>query len=249
VIRFDHICAGYPGRAVLHDISFTAPRGKITSLVGPNGCGKTTLLRVAGGLLAPSEGEIWLDGKPAKAYKRKEMARLLAMLPQSREVPSVTVERLAAYGRYPHLGPGGALSLRDRELAEEALRRAGAYELRRRELRELSGGERQRAYIAMALAQDTQALLLDEPTTYLDIGQKNQVMDLVRRLNAQGKTVLAVLHDLPLAFAYSDWVAVMAGGKLQAFGPPEAVREIAAQVFGVHQSIVKLDGKERVIFY
>lgn len=249
MIRFDHISGGYPGRDVLHDISFTVPRGKVTALVGPNGCGKTTLLGVAGGLLAPSEGEVWLDGKPAKAYKRKETARLLAMLPQSREVPAVTVERLAAYGRYPHLGPGGVLSPRDRELVEEALHQAGAYELRRRELRELSGGERQRAYIAMALAQDTQALLLDEPTTYLDIGQKNQVMELVLRLNAQGKTILAVLHDLPLAFAYSDFIAVMADGKLQAFGPPEAVREVTARVFGVRQALVTLDGHEQVIFY
>lgn len=249
MIQFDHISAGYPGREVLHDVSFTAPRGKVTALVGPNGCGKTTLLQVACGLIRPSAGEVLLDGKPARSYKRRELARLLALLPQSREVPAVTVERLAAYGRYPHLGPGGVLSASDRQLVEDALRQAGAWELRGRELRELSGGERQRAYIAMALCQDSDILLLDEPTTYLDIGQKNQVMDLVRQLNAQGRTILAVLHDLPLAFAYSDYVAVMSGGRLQAFGAPGDVRESAAQVFGVKQAIVNLDGREQIIFY
>lgn len=246
MISFKNISAGYPGREVLHDVSFTAPRGSVTALVGPNGCGKTTLLQVACGLIKPSAGEVTLEGKPIGSYKRKELARLLAVLPQSREVPAVTVERLAAYGRYPH---GRTLSASDRQIAEDSLRQAGAWELRHRELRELSGGERQRAYIAMALCQDSEILLLDEPTTYLDIGQKNQVMELVRRLNANGRTILTVLHDLPLAFAYSDYVAVMADGELRAFGTPEAVRETAARVFGVKHATVTLDGREQIIFY
>ena len=132
---------------------------------------------------------------------------------------------------------------------EESLRRAGAWELRHRELRELSGGERQRAYIAMALCQDSELLLLDEPTTYLDIGQKNQVMELVRDLNVQGRTILAVLHDLPLAFMYSDYVALMESGKLTAFGTPDEVRESAAKAFGVKQALVTLEGREQIIFY
>ena len=141
------------------------------------------------------------------------------------------------------------LSIQDRRLVDNALRQSGAYELRHRELRELSGGERQRAYISMALCQDSGALLLDEPTTYLDIGQKNQVMELIRELNSRGKTILTVLHDLPLAFGYSDYVAVMAEGKLQAFGTPGEVREAAAKAFGVKQSIVAIDGREQIIFY
>lgn len=249
MISFRKVFAGYPGREVLRDVSFTAPEGKVTSLVGPNGCGKTTLLQTACGLIAPSAGEVLVDGRAVRSYKRRELARLMAVLPQSREVPCLTVERLAAYGRYPHLGPGGVLSAEDREIAERALRQAGAWELRHRELRELSGGERQRAYIAMALCQDSRVLLLDEPTTYLDIGQKNQVMELVRQLNAQGRTILAVLHDLPLAFAYSDLVAVMDGGRLRAFGAPEEVRGAAAEVFGVRQAAVTLDGREQIIFY
>lgn len=249
MIEFSHISAGYPGREVLSDVSFTVPKGSITALVGPNGCGKTTLLQTACGLIRPAKGEVLLNGKPVGSYKRRELARLMALLPQSREIPAVTVERLAAYGRYPHLGPGGALSAEDRRIAQEALRQAGAWELRHRELRELSGGERQRAYIAMALSQDSEILLLDEPTTYLDIGQKTQVMELIGELNARGRTILAVLHDLPLAFMYSSYVALMDGGKLIAFGSPEETREAAAQVFGVNQALVTLGGRERVVFY
>lgn len=244
MIEFSQVFAGYPGRGVLFDVSFTVPRGKITALVGPNGCGKTTLLQTACGLIKPSEGEVLLNGKPLGSYKRRELARLMALLPQSREVPAATVERLVAFGRYPHgdMPTAGGL-------VEDALRRAGAWELRHRELRELSGGERQRAYIAMALCQDSEILLLDEPTTYLDIGQKNQVMDLIRGLNARGRTILTVLHDLPLAFSHSDYVALMDGGRLTAFGTPEETREAAARVFGVKQALVTLDGVGQVIFY
>lgn len=249
MIKFSHISAGYQGREVLSDVSFTVPRGSVTALVGPNGCGKTTLLQTACGLIRPAKGEVLLNGKPVGSYKRRELARLMALLPQSREIPAVTVERLAAYGRYPHLGPGGALSAEDRRIAQEALCQAGAWELRHRELRELSGGERQRAYIAMALCQDSEILLLDEPTTYLDIGQKTQVMELIGELNARGRTILAVLHDLPLAFMYSSRVALMDGGKLIAFGTPNEVREAAARVFGVSQALVTLGGRERVVFY
>lgn len=249
MIRFQSIRAGYPGREVLKGVSFTVPRGTVTSLVGPNGCGKTTLLKTACGLIRPRSGAVLLDGRPIGSYKRRELARKLAMLPQSREIPALTVERLAACGRYPHLGPGAALTEKDRRAVDEALALAGALELRHRELKELSGGERQRAYLAMALCQDSDVLLLDEPTTYLDIGQKNQVMELVRSLNARGRTILAVLHDLPLAFEYSDYVAVMAGGELLAFGSPEETREAAAAAFGVRQAAVTLDGRERTVFY
>ncbi len=147
MMEFRHITSGYPGRTVLSDVSLTVPRGKITALIGPNGCGKSTLLNTAGGLIKPSAGEILLDGRPLPSYKRRELARLMALLPQSRELPRLTVERLAAFGRYPH---GDMQSAKGQ--IEESLRRTGAWELRHRELRELSGGERQRAYIAMALS-------------------------------------------------------------------------------------------------
>lgn len=251
MIEFQNICAGYGGRAVVRNISFTAPKGKITSLIGPNGQGKTTLLRTAGGLLAPQAGRVMLDGRPVDSYRRRELARLAAMLPQVRETPAITVQRLAAHGRYPHLGFGRELTQTDRELVERAMEEAGVQTLRNRELASLSGGERQRAYIAMALAQDREALLLDEPTTYLDIGQRYEVLELIRRLNARGKTVLMVLHDLALAFSYSDCVALIDGGALRAFGSAGEVFQsgMVESTFGVKAARLPIDGKERYVFY
>lgn len=251
MIEFQNVSAGYGGKAVVRRISFTAPKGKVTSLIGPNGQGKTTLLRTAGGLLAPQEGQVILNGRPVDSYRRRELARLAAMLPQVRETPAITVERLVAHGRYPHLGFGRELTQADRDLAEQAMEEAGVQNLKGRELGSLSGGERQRAYIAMALAQDSDVLLLDEPTTYLDIGQRYEVLELIRRLNARGKTVLMVLHDLALAFAYSDYVALIHGGELRAFGSADEVFQSGTveAAFGVRAARLPIDGKERYIFY
>lgn len=251
MIEFQNVSAGYGGRRVVEGVSFTVPRGAVASLIGPNGQGKTTLLRTAGGLLAPQAGRVLLNGKPVGDYRRRELARLAATLPQIRETPAITVERLAAHGRYPHLGFGRELAGEDRVLVERALEEAGVRDLRDRDLASLSGGERQRAYIAMALAQDSQVLLLDEPTTYLDVGQRYEVLELVRRLNARGKTVLMVLHDLSLAFGYSDYVALVNRGGLRAFGSAEEVfRSGAAEAaFGVRSARLPVGGKERYLFF
>ncbi len=251
MIQFQNVSAGYAGRTVVREVSFIVPRGSVASLIGPNGQGKTTLLRTAGGLLKPQAGRVLLNGKPAGDYRRRELAQLAAVLPQVRETPAITVERLAAHGRYPHLGFGRELASRDRELVERAMEEAGVQDLRRRELASLSGGERQRAYIAMALAQDSQVLLLDEPTTYLDVGQRYEVLELVRRLNAQGRTVLMVLHDLSLAFGYSDYVALVDRGELRAFGRARAVFESGAAeaAFGVKAACLPVEGKERYLFF
>ena len=190
MIQFQNVSAGYAGRTVVREVSFIVPRGSVASLIGPNGQGKTTLLRTAGGLLKPQAGRVLLNGKPAGDYRRRELASL-------------------------------------------------------------SGGERQRAYIAMALAQDSQVLLLDEPTTYLDVGQRYEVLELVRRLNAQGRTVLMVLHDLSLAFGYSDYVALVDRGELRAFGRARAVFESGAAeaAFGVKAACLPVEGKERYLFF
>ncbi len=251
MIEFQNVTAGYPGRTVVDSVSFLAPKGRITALIGPNGCGKTTLLKTACGLLSPSSGQVLLNGRPTASYRRRERARWAALLPQTRETPAITVERLVAHGRYPHLGFARDLSAGDRILIEKAMEDAGVLDLRRRELASLSGGERQRAYIAMALAQDSQALLLDEPTTYLDIGQQYEILELIQRLNRQGKTVLMVLHDLPLSFAYSHWTALLVKGRLVAYGPSEEVflSRAADQAFGVSGRKLRLDGKDRYLFF
>ncbi len=251
MIQFHQISVGYGSRAVVKQVSFIAPRGQITSLIGPNGCGKTTLLKTACNLLRPSGGQVLFMERPVSQLSRRELAQLAALLPQTREIPAITVERLVAHGRYPHLSFGRQLTALDREKIAGAMEWTGVQDLAHRELQTLSGGERQRAYIALALAQDSEILLLDEPTTYLDIDQKYQVMDLVARLRDRGKTVLMVLHDLPLAFAYSDYIAVLGEGELKAFGPAEEVFQAGAAqaVFHVQGKKLSVDGREYYLFY
>ena len=171
MIELDRVTAGYPGRPVLQDIRLGFETGEITSLIGPNGCGKTTLLRAACGLLPLQGGQVLYDGKPLGKFGRKEFARLAAILPQTRDIPSIRAGQLVAHGRYPHLGFGRDLTKADREKIAWAMEATGTAGLAEKELSQLSGGERQRVYLAMTLAQDTQVLFLDEPTADLGIGQ------------------------------------------------------------------------------
>lgn len=250
MVAFSKIAAGYGGQAALQDISFTAPRGKTTTLIGPNGCGKTTLLKTACGLLEPLSGAVAIDGRERKALGRKEWARLCGLLPQVREVPALTVEALVAHGRYPHLSFGRDLTAKDHEAIRRAMEETGILGLRGRSLGQLSGGERQRAYLAMTLAQDPAVFFLDEPTTYLDIGQKYEMLGLIARLRQRGKTVVMVLHDLPLAFAYSDFIAVLGEGRLLAFGESRAVFQsgVPGEAFGVQSTSVTINGREEYLF-
>ena len=176
MIELRHVTAGYPGHPVLEDVSLTLPSGKITALIGPNGCGKTTLLRAACGLLPLAGGQIFFGGRELGQFRRREFARLVALLPQTRDVPAIRAEQLVAHGRYPHLSFGRDLTQADREKIRWAMEVTGTTALQNKELSQLSGGERQRVYLAMTLSQDTDILFLDEPTTYLDIGQKYEML-------------------------------------------------------------------------
>lgn len=249
MIELKQVRSGYYGEEILHGLDMTLEKGEIVSFVGPNGCGKTTLLKCLCGLLPLTGGEVRLAGKEVKRYGRKELARQVAFLPQVRDIPAIGVESFVAHGRYPHLSFGRNLSGKDREIIEWALEETGTADLRRKELPALSGGERQRVYLAMTLCQDTEILLLDEPTTYLDIGQKYEMMERIRRIHERGKTVIMVLHDLSFAFAYSRRVAVMERGKLLAFGAPAETAERAAKLFGVSAARVLLGGREEYVFY
>jgi len=212
------------GRAVLEGIDLTVHRGEHLVLVGPNGAGKTTLLRLLTGLTRPSRGEITFAGRPYRHLSRRHLARRLACVPQVRpaRVP-FTVEELVLQGRFPHLSPWQlAPSARDFAAVEEALSRGGVRELRHRRLDELSGGERQSAYIAAALAQEAQVLVLDEPTTHLDPRHQREVTSLLLRLGAgAGHTVLTATHDLTFAARVADRVVALKGGRILAAGTPE----------------------------
>ena len=217
------IAAGYGGTPVLREVSFTVPKGSLTALIGPNGCGKTTLLRAAARQLPLLAGEILLDGRPVSSYGRTEFARKAAFMPQVRSVPAITAGALVAHGRFPHLGFSRRLRPEDRAAVQAAMEATGVADWANRDLRALSGGERQRVYLAMALAQDTDLILLDEPTTYLDPGRQFELLDLIASLPGRGKTVVMVLHDLSHALRYSTQLLLLEQGRLVQRGTPEAL--------------------------
>ena len=235
MIELKNISAGYGGKTVIEQISLALQKGRLVSVVGPNGAGKSTLIKCAAGIMTPMSGEIFAEGKAAADFSRTEYARRVAYLPQGRNLPEMTVQQLVLHGRFPYLSYPRRYTAGDRKIAAEAMKRMGISELAERTLSSLSGGERQKAYIAMALAQDTDCILLDEPTTYLDIGHQLGLMNTLRAVADSGKSVAAVLHDLELAFGFSDEVAVMAGGRLLMCDTPQNVCRagILPQVFGV----------------
>lgn len=248
-MKLQNLTAGYHSTEVLHGITAELPTGQLTGIIGANGCGKTTLLKCMAGLL-PYHGEILFGDRPHAAYSRKEFARTVAFLPQARPTPALTVRELVAHGRYPHLSFGRKLTQTDEQEIDRAMCRLQLSDLAHRPLSELSGGQRQRAYLALALAQNTQVLLLDEPTTYCDIAQQLELMELLQELCTQGKTVIAVLHDLPLAFSHCDRLAVLHEGTLTALGTPDEILHSGAidTAFGVSCHTVELDGKREYFF-
>lgn len=236
------VSLGYGERLVIRELSFAVTMGQITALVGPNGSGKSTLLKALARILAPSRGAVYLDGRAIQQLPAREVARRLAILPQAPVAPEeLTVGELVEQGRYPYTGPLRPLGEHDYAAVTRALEQTGATAFRPRRLASLSGGERQRAWIALALAQETPILLLDEPTTFLDIGHQLDVLALVRELNrTHGKTIVLVLHDLNHAARYADRMVALRAGQIVADGPPQDVltEALLAEVFGVRARIL-----------
>lgn len=235
MIELKDFTVGYNGEAVLRNVDLSFPPSTVTVLVGPNGCGKSTLLRSALGLQTPISGEALYDGVPISKLKLRETAQKAAYLAQTRNVPNITGYRMVLHGRFPYLGYPRRYGPGDHAAVRAALKQMDAEALANRFLPKLSGGERQKVYLAMALAQDTQTIFLDEPTTYLDVGHQQEVMAVARELARQGKAVAMVLHDLCLALRWGDRVAVLDRGQLCQVGTPEEVYRsgILDQVFGV----------------
>ena len=235
MIELKNLSAGYGRRVVLRGVSMELTPGRVLALLGPNGCGKSTLLRTMAGLLPLQGGEVLLDGAALGNYAPRQAAQKIAFLPQSRTAPNITVRRLALHGRFPYLGYPRRYGREDYAAVDRALRQADALDLADRPLPELSGGQRQKVYLAMALAQETETILMDEPTTYLDIRHQLEVLALVRRLAAEGRAVVLALHDLCLALTAADDVAVLGEGRLLALGGPEEIyqNKILERVMGV----------------
>jgi iron complex transport system ATP-binding protein len=236
------VSVGYGERTVLDTLNVDIKRGAVTSIVGPNGCGKSTLLRTMSRLLNPTKGEIVLDGKSIHDIPTRKLATQLGLLPQSPIAPDgIVVADLVGRGRTPHQGILGRWSQQDYDIVAEALETTGISDLAERSIDELSGGQRQRVWIAMALAQRTDTLLLDEPTTYLDVKHQLDVLDLLTELNRdRGTTIVMVLHDLNLAARYSDELVAVSGGQVFAHGHPREVitKENVKSVFGIDSVII-----------
>jgi iron complex transport system ATP-binding protein len=244
---------GYGDVPVLADVTLGLARGELVGLIGPNGCGKTTLVRLLSGVRAPDAGTVLLDGRPLAAFRARERARRLAVVPQD---PSVgfgfTALEVVLMGRAPHLGPFGLPGPRDVAVAREAMALLDVAGVAARPLDELSGGERQRVLLARALAQAPDVLLLDEPTTHLDLRHQTGIYDVVHELRrTRGLAVLSVLHDLNLAAAYCDRLVLLAGGRVAADGPPAAVLTPAllesAYGTAVHVAVNALTGGPLVL--
>ncbi|CAM4347293.1 ABC transporter ATP-binding protein [Lacicoccus alkaliphilus] len=225
VLEVEDVTVGYGKKAILKDFKMRIPKGRITSIVGPNGCGKTTLLHTLARAMKPKYGAVLIDGRDIFSLHTKDVAKRLSLLPQSSTAPAgLDVYDLVSYGRYPHKGAFEGLNQKDAENIEWAMEVTGIRSLGTRRLSELSGGQGQRVWLAMALAQNTDVILLDEPTTYLDMKFQMEILQLLKDLNTSaGKTIVMVLHDINHASRFSDCMIAMQSGGIISSGSPEAV--------------------------
>ncbi|WP_051442295.1 ABC transporter ATP-binding protein [Arthrobacter sp. H14] len=241
-LQAQELTLAYDERTVVEDLTLTIPSGKVTMIVGANACGKSTLLRGLARLLKPRSGSVLLDGKSIHSVPTRQVATMLGLLPQTPVAPDgITVADLVGRGRYPHQGWFRQWSKDDDAAVAAALAATDTLELASRSVDELSGGQRQRVWIAMALAQETDILLLDEPTTFLDVSHQVEVLDLLTDLNHRaGTTIAIVLHDLNLAARYADHLIAMKNGRIAATGAPgEVVTEAMVQdVFGMDSRVI-----------
>ena len=243
MVKMENVCAGYSGEEILHDINLEFGAGQVTVIVGPNGCGKSTLLKTIVRLQEHSEGTILIDEIPIEKYESAQLAQRVSYLPQNKRTPDIGVFRMVLHGRFAYLNYPRRYREEDYEVAHRALKWVGMENFAHKNVNELSGGNQQNVYIAMILAQDTNTILLDEPTNYLDIAHQLKMMKLARGLADSGKAVVIVLHDLPQAFQTADKIVVIDDGRVKACGNPETVYRsgIVQEVFGVKFERLKVE--------
>ncbi|WP_069998599.1 ABC transporter ATP-binding protein [Cellulosilyticum sp. I15G10I2] len=221
-IEVSNLQVAYEDLLIINNMNLKIPKGKVTMIIGGNGCGKSTLLKSIARILTPKHGEVRINGAAIKKHASKEIAKMMAVLPQSPVVPEgLLVKELVSYGRFPYQSPMGGLKAHDIEMVNWAMQATGIYEFCDRPVQALSGGQRQRAWIAMALAQETEILVLDEPTTYLDISHQLEILELLKELNrTQNRTIVMVLHELNNATKFADHLIGMKKGEVVFEGAP-----------------------------
>ncbi|GAK06878.1 ABC transporter ATP-binding protein [Geomicrobium sp. JCM 19038] len=241
-IEAKELSIGYEKRKIVEALNLKIPKGQITTMIGPNGCGKSTILKTLARIMKPKSGSVYLDGKIIHKESTKQVAKKLAVLPQSPEAPSgLKVKELVAYGRYPHQTGARSLTKADQDIIERSLKQTGMDAFKDRDIDALSGGQRQRVWIAMALAQETDILLLDEPTTYLDLAHQLEVLEVLKRLNEEeGRTIVMVIHDLNHAARFADYMVALKAGKIVQEGAPEQVicSTVLKDVFAIDADVV-----------
>ena len=250
-MQIKNLTKKYDDKAVVDSVSFEIPKGKVISLIGPNGAGKSTVMGMISRLIAHDSGQVNFEGTDITKWKSKELSKRLAILTQSNNIQmKLTVRELVAFGRFPY--SGGRITKEDQEIIDNAISYMGLEEFQDRFIDELSGGQRQRACIAMVIAQDTEYVLLDEPTNNLDIYHATNMMKIVRRLcDELGKTVVLVLHEINYAAFYSDYICAFVDGKIAKFGTVEEVmtKENLSEIYKVDFEIMEIEGKPLSIYY
>lgn len=250
-MRVSKLIKKYDGKAVVNNVSFEIHKGTVTSLIGPNGAGKSTVMSIVSRLIANDEGVINFKNKSLENWKNQELSKHLAILTQSNNIQmKLTVRELIGFGRFPH--SKGRLNKEDHKLIDQAIDYMELNELEDRFIDELSGGQRQRAYIAMVIAQDTDYVLLDEPTNNLDIYHASNLMKMVRRLcDELGKTVIMVPHEINYAAFYSDYICAFKNGEIAKYGKVNEVmkKEVLSDIYNVDFEILEIEGKPLSIYY